>query len=223
MAATAEVTAKSTPAPKAAPSPSGRWLDQPLNRSLAIGGAVVAIAIIAWFSVLSGKRKEEFAGRALEQARGIAESGNLPLAASELQKVISTYGGTRAGQEAVMSLNQVRLVNGQHELAAVALEEFLKGNPSSEFRAPAYGLLGRALENAKRPADAAQAYMTGSAAAEVTYLKTELLLDAGRAWTSANDTAKALAAYRQIVKEFAGTPSQTEATVRLSELTGGQP
>ncbi|MBK7348702.1 MAG: tetratricopeptide repeat protein [Gemmatimonadetes bacterium] len=223
MAATAEVTAKSTPAPKAATSASARWFDQPVNRYLAIGGAVVAIAILAWFIVLSGRRKEDFASRALEQARGIAESGNLPLAASELQKVITTYGGTRAGQEAVMSLNQVRLVNGQYELAAAALEEFLKGNPSSEFRAPAYGLLGRALENAKRPQEAAQAYTTGSAAAVVPYLRTELLLDAGRAWVSAHDTTKALAAYRQIIKDFPDSPSQTEATVRLSELTAGQP
>ena len=43
----------------------------------------------------------------------------------------TTYGGTRAAQEAVITLNQVRLVNGQHELAAVGLQDFLKGGHPS--------------------------------------------------------------------------------------------
>jgi tetratricopeptide (TPR) repeat protein len=211
--ATSVSTAKPVPG-----SPGATWLANPQNQALVAAGAVVLVGLVAWFVVLSGQRKEQFAGRALDQARGVAESGNLPLAASDIQKVISTYGGTRAAQEAVIALNQVRLVNGQHELAAVGLQDFIKSKPAAEFLAPAYGLLGRALENAKRPGEAAEAFMNAAKVAEVDYLKAEYLLEAGRAFTSAGDHAKAIAAYQRIVSEFPKAASKVEAQVRLGEL-----
>jgi outer membrane protein assembly factor BamD (BamD/ComL family) len=199
-------------------SPAAAWVANPQNRVFLAAGVVALVGLVAWFVVLSGQRKEQFAGRALDQAREVAESGNLPLAASDLQKVISTYGGTRAAQEAIIALNQVRLVNGQHELAAVGLQDFLKSNPAAEFRGPAYGLLGRALENAKRPGEAADAFMSASRESEVDYLRAEFLLEAGRAYASAGDRAKAIVAYQRIVKEFPKAASKTEAAVRLAEL-----
>ncbi len=217
-------TMQAPPSPSAAAragSTAPKWLDGQTNRYLALGGIVAAIALITWFVILSGKRKEVFAGRALDDARNMAEQGNLPLAASELQKVITTYSGTRAAQEAVITLNQVRLVNGQFELAAVGLQDFLKGGPDAQYKAPAYSLLGRALENSKRPGEAAQAYLSASAAADVDYLRADLLLDAGRAFANAGDRQKAIETYRRVTKEFAKSVANTEAEVRLSELTAG--
>jgi predicted negative regulator of RcsB-dependent stress response len=61
------------------------------------GLVILAVLVLAaWFVVASGKRKEQFAARSLNQARAAAEAGNLPLASSELQKLISTYKGTDA-------------------------------------------------------------------------------------------------------------------------------
>ena len=220
MATTVEAPPRIAPILPATPLTS-RWLAQPTNRYFTIGGAVLAVALIASFLVLSGRRKEAFAGRALDQARNAAESGNLALAASELQKVSTTYSGTRAAQEAVITLNQVRLVNGQHELAAVGLQDFLKGSPAVEFRAPAYGLLGRALENAKRPSEAADAYDKASATAGVDYLRADYLLDAARARLAAGERDKAIANYRRVTQEFPKAAANTEAEIRLAELTAG--
>src|SRR3712207_4164250 len=133
-------------------------------------GIVVAAGIVGWFVMVSAERKEQFAARSLNQARAAAEAGNLPLASSELQRVITTYKGTDAAREAVITLNQVRMVNGQSELAAVGLREFLATKPPAKYQAPTYGLLGAALENSKQYAEAAQAYMQASNAAEVPYL-----------------------------------------------------
>ena len=94
-----------------------------------LAGAVtlglLLLGVVAWLVVSSGRRKEEFAARSLNQARATAEAGNLPLASSELQRLIDTYQGTDAATEATITLNQVRMVNGQSELAAVGLREFL--------------------------------------------------------------------------------------------------
>lgn len=223
MTATAPVPTKSTAEVKGSSSGSkaAEWLRDPQNRYIAAGVGVALVAVVVWLVMMSGRRKEDFANRALDQARGAAESGNLPLAASEFQKVISTYGGTAAAQEAVINLNQVRLINGQQELAAVNLQDFLKTNPDPQFKSPAYGLLGRAYENSKRPGEAAAAYENASKIAEFEYLKADLLMDAARAYGDAGQKDKAVATYRSIIKDYPKSSSKVEAEVRLAELTGG--
>src|SRR4051812_45340768 len=103
MATTVEAkTREQTPAPVAAPP----WY-RVHQRKLAIALILVAAAaLVAWFVVASGKRKEQFAARSLNQARAAAEAGNLPLASSELQRLITAYKGTDAANEAVITLNQ---------------------------------------------------------------------------------------------------------------------
>jgi outer membrane protein assembly factor BamD (BamD/ComL family) len=205
-----------------APSTRTPWVQTYRRPLLAAAIVVAALAVVAWFIMASGKRKEQFATRSLTQARAAAEAGNLPLASSELQRLISTYKGTDAANEAVITLNQVRLVNGQSELAVVGLREFLASRPPQKYVAPASALLGAALENAKRWPDAANAYTQASNAAELPYLKAAYLLDAGRAHREAGNTQEAIKAYRTVVERFSDSPSLTEAQVRLSELTAGR-
>jgi outer membrane protein assembly factor BamD (BamD/ComL family) len=187
------------------------------------GIVVLALLVLtAWFVIASGKRKEEFAGRSLNQARAAAEAGNLPLASSELQRLISAYKGTDAASEAVITLNQVRMVNGQSELAVVGLREFLAGKPKAQFVPPATGLLGAALENSKRWIEAASAYTQASNAADVDYLKAKYLVDAGRAFREGGRLEDAAKAYRTVLQKYPKAPSVTEAEVRLAELTDGK-
>lgn len=219
MATTVEATTRRQTDAPAAPTPWYR--DQ--NRLLAIAGAAVAlVALATWFVISSNKRKEEFAARSLNQARAAAEAGNLPLASSELQKLIQTYKGTDAASEAFITLNQVRLVNGQSELAVVGLRDYIATKPDAKYVAPAYGLLGAALENSKKFAEAGDAFSNASKAADVDYLKARYLIDAGRAYREAGKSAEAVAAYRTVVQKYPKSPSFTEAQVRLAELTAGK-
>jgi predicted negative regulator of RcsB-dependent stress response len=220
MATTVEARTRQQVSPPV--SPKAPWYrDQ--TRLLIAGGILVAvIALVAWFITSSGKRKEEFAARSLNQARSIAESGNLPLASSELQKLIQTYKGTDAATEAVITLNQVRMVNGQSELAVVGLRDFIASKPDAKYLAPTYGLLGAALENSKRFEDAAQAFVNASKSADVEYLKARYLIDAGRAYRAGGKTQGAIAVYREVVQKYPKASSVTEAKLRLAELTGGK-
>lgn len=209
-------------APTSAPPARRPWYGD--TRRLLIGGlAFLVLALIAvWFVLASGKRKEQFAARSLNQARAAAEAGNLPLASSELQRLITTYKGTDAAHEAVITLNQVRMVNGQSELAAVGLREYLAAKPPEKYLSPAYGLLGASLENARRWVEAANAYTQASNAAGVPYLKATYLVDAARAYREAGRTGDAAKAYRTVLEKYADSPSFTEAQVRLAELTAGK-
>src|SRR5919112_5523646 len=193
------------------------------QRALMLVAALLAVAlIVGWFVLASGRRKEQFAARSLNQARAAAEAGNLPLASSELQRLITTYKGTDAASEAVITLNQVRMVNGQSELAVVGLREYLATKPAEKYVTPAYGLLGAALENSKRWAEAAEAYNQAANTAEVDYLKASYLVDAGRAYREAGKTQEAERAYRTVLEKYPKSPRFTEAQVRLAELTDGK-
>ncbi len=183
---------------------------------------LLVLGVVGWVVWSSEQRKEAFAARSLNQARAAAESGNLPLASSELQRLIETYRGTEAATEAVITLNQVRMVNGQSELAAVGLREFIDREPPRQYLAPAYALLGTALENAKRPAEAGEAFRNASRTADLEYLKARYLVDAGRAFRAAGKNPEAVSAYRAVIDSFPESFSFTEAKVRLAELTDGK-
>jgi outer membrane protein assembly factor BamD (BamD/ComL family) len=219
MATTVEATTRQQ-AP--APVTTTPWYRDRRRQLMVAIAVAAAAAIVGWFLLASGTRKEQFAARSLNQARAAAEAGNLPLASSELQRLITTYKGTDAASEAVLTLNQVRMVNGQSELAAVGLREYLAAKPAKQYVAPAYGLLGAALENSKRWAEAADAYSQASNAAEVEYLKANYLVDAGRAYREAGKAKEAERAYRTILEKYPKSPSFTEAQVRLAELTDGK-
>jgi outer membrane protein assembly factor BamD (BamD/ComL family) len=206
-----------------APATASPWYRDRTKLILAIvAAAVVVVALVAWLVVKSNARKEEFAAQRLNQARQAAEAGNLPLASSELQKLVGEFKGTDAAQEAVITLNQVRMVNGQSELAAVGLRNFLAEKPDPKFAAPAYGLLGAALENAQKWSDAGDAFASAAKVADLDYLRARYLTDAGRAYREGGKTAQAVAAYREVIQKYPKTNSLTEAQVRLAELTDGK-
>ena len=198
------------------------WVQAHRKLLMIAGGIVVAAALVVWFLVTASARREDFAIRSLNQARGIAESGNITLASTEYQKLIDTYQGTAAAREAEIALNQLRIINGQHELAVVRLREFLKNDLEPKYKAAANALLGSALENAGRPAEAATAYQAAADAAALDYLKADYLLQSARAFATSGKNAEAVAALRSIVEKYPESPAFTEAQVRLSELTKGE-
>ena len=225
MSKTTEAPKKSEPvkAPAtAAPADPMIWVRKHQKLVLGIAGALVVLALGAWVVTETGQRRQLRAAEALDQARNIAESGNLPLAASELQKIIETFSGTDAATEAVVTLNQVRMVNGQSELAVVSLQDYLKTNPKKVYKVPAQGLLGEALENAGRPEEAGAAYLGASEDAEVDYLKAQYLLSAARAYSNAGKVDEAVKALQTIIDKYPKTTALTEARVRLAELTQGR-
>jgi len=180
---------------------------------------LVAAALFVW-KLVTDRRAEEAASRELQGARFAFENQNLPLAASELARVVENYSGTNAAEEGRLLLANVRMLQGQPQQAIEVMRSYAPG-AGRAFRAQAYGLLGAAYENTGRFREAAEAYEQGSAAARLDFQKAQLLSDAGRAWTSAGDTAKAIAAYKRIINDFPKEGMVTEAKVRLGELTKG--
>jgi predicted negative regulator of RcsB-dependent stress response len=186
-----------------------------------LAAVLVGVVLLVW-TLSSNRRSEGIASRQLQGARYAFESQNLPLAASELARIVENYSGTHAAQEARLLLAQVRLQQGQPQQAVEVLRDFAPG-ASNAYAAQAYGLLGAAYENLGRAREAAEAYQEGADEARMDFMKGQMLVDAGRAWTAAGDTARAVAAYRRVVDQLPETASVTEAKVRLGELTKATP
>jgi len=188
-------------------------------RELAYGAAaVVVVGVAAWLYVTSEQRKQLFAEEALTTARAEATAGNLPLAASDLQKLVDRYGGTHAADDAEVVLNEVLLLEGQAANAVQNLQKFVaKGHPK-DIEASAWSLLGGGLESQKKFRDAAQAYEKVAEVAPHDFLRAQGLLDAARVLMIAGDSAGARAAYNEILQKYGALAQSAEARVRLGEL-----
>lgn len=195
------------------------WVTQHGRRITIGAAAVVLLGGGFWFTREARVRKENFASRELSQARTAAGAGNFQLAASDLGRIVSTYGRTPAGQEAMLLLANVRLQQGQAALAVAELQEFLGGNPQREFAGPAAGLLGKALEELGDFSRAADAYQQAADAVGYSMIRSQYLIELGRvAWT-AGDTARAAAAYERVIEENEDDlAAVTEAKFRLAEM-----
>ena len=74
-------------------------------------------AVLFVWNLWSTRTAERSAGARLEQARLAVDSRNFGLAASELSQLVENYAGTHAAEEGTILLAQVRLGQGQNQLA----------------------------------------------------------------------------------------------------------
>lgn len=199
---------------------AGAWIAAHRTLSTWIAAIIIIAGGVFFWMQSTNRRADEIASRELQGARFAFENQNLPLAASELARVVENYSGTNSAEEGRVLLANVRLLQGQPQQAIDVLRDYAPG-AGKPYRSQAYGLLGAAYENLGRFKDAGEAYESGASAARLDFLKAQMLSDAGRAWVAAGDTAKAITAYQRIVKDFPKEGAVTEAKVRLAELTKG--
>jgi predicted negative regulator of RcsB-dependent stress response len=210
----------------AATSPHGKeaaliaWIGR--HRKPVSWGAVILILAAGFFgwNIISTRQSERIASQQLNSARFALESKNYALAASELSRIAENYSGSRSADEASLLLAQARLAQGQYQQAIDVLRRFAP-QAGADYSAQAYGLLGAAYENVDHPKEAAEAFEQAAKAARMPFERAQFLSDAGRAWLAARDTARAIAAYEEVVTKLDSTGSAFEAKVRLGELQPG--
>jgi tetratricopeptide (TPR) repeat protein len=211
------------PAPTVSPLDWQDWVRTNLKRVGIGAGVVVVVAGSVLGYLTSMRNKEAQASQALSQAWATVEAGNMPLAANDLSRLVERFGGTKSADEGAILLNDIRLLNGETDVAVRALQDFVKKGRRHYHEASAYALLGGGLENQGKLREAAAAYRLAAAAAELGFLKAQYLLDAGRAFSAASDTASAKAVYGEILAKFGELAQAAEARVRMAEIGGDVP
>jgi predicted negative regulator of RcsB-dependent stress response len=184
-------------------------------------GTVVALAVVAgggWFWTASRTLKEERAEVAFSSAEQTFYSGNFQLAATELERVVGRYSGTKAGVRATMLLARTRFGEKRHADGVALLQEIVKAGAAKPYRAPLYSLIASGLENERKFAEAAAAYgqAAGSATTEFDTFLYEA--DQARALASAGQKAEALVIWRRHAAHES-SPTSSEARLRIGELS----
>ena len=181
--------------------------------------AVIALAIAVggyWFYQRSQSIKAQRAEAAYFQARQSAAAGNLPLAVSDLQKVVNRYAGTRAGAQAGLSLAQALYDQKKFKEGIAALKN-AEAKAPEEFKASIHALQAAGYEELKDFISGAQEYKSGAAATRFPTDKAEYQAAAARDYMAAGKTAEAKAIWTELAKDESG-PTAAEARVRLGEV-----
>jgi len=175
-------------------------------------------ALIAgfWFYQRSQAIKAQRAESAYFQARQSAAAGNLPLAVSDLQKVVVRYEGTRAGTQAALSLAQAFYDQKKFQEGIAALKK-LEAKAPSDFRPSIHVLEAAGYEELKDFLGAAEQYKLAAKATEFPVDKAKFQAAAARDYMAAGKTEEAKMIWAELVKDDA-SPEAAEARVRLGEL-----
>ena len=185
------------------------------SKAIGIGLTVVAAAvIIAIVARQYSNRREDAAEAALSRARQSYAQGNLPLAQTDLRRVISQFGGSAAGSQASMLLAQAYYEQGKADSGLKVLDD---GKASSSDRAAFEALKGAGFEQKKDYAKAAERYKAAAELTDAKIAKDRYLADAARVYTSAGNKAEAIKIWDAMAKD-AASPFSSEAKVRLGEL-----
>src|SRR5579859_2965458 len=129
------------------------------GRALATGAAIVAIAALGyWFYVKSREIQAANADKALVSARESLDKGNLPLAQSDLQRVVSRYASTPSGLQAGMLLAQMDYDQGKYPDGQKTLNDLLPEAKATGSEVALRSLVGDGYMQMGKALDAAKAY-----------------------------------------------------------------
>jgi predicted negative regulator of RcsB-dependent stress response len=181
--------------------------------------AVIAIAIIAlgfWYYRRSQALRSQRAEAQYFQAREAQGAGNLPLAASDLQKVATRYEGTQAGAQAALSLAEVLYDQKKYKEGIAALSKAEKKAPD-DFKPSIHLVEAAGYEDLNDLVNAAQQYELAAKATRFPADKSQYRAAAARDYMAAGKTAEAKAIWTELAKDETG-PAAAEAKVRLGEV-----
>jgi predicted negative regulator of RcsB-dependent stress response len=192
------------------------------SRLVGVGAVAVLIAAVAaWYIPRSKAQRNENADKQLLVAKQSLAPGNtnIPLAEVDLTKVAERYEGTSAGTEAAMLLAQLKLEKGDNQGAVTYLQTLAGKLKSGPDAASARSLLGDALSQLNKTAEAAAEY---ERAAELTSMPNEkayLRAKAGHAYMAAGKIAEAKKIWEALASQQDSQGLAAEARVRLGELS----
>jgi predicted negative regulator of RcsB-dependent stress response len=189
------------------------------SRWIGIGAvAVLAALFVAWYIARDKAVKNQNADKQLLAAKQSFASGNAQLAESDLQRVADRYSKTSAGVEAGLLLGQLKMEKGDYQGAATYLQKFASSQGSGPNAAAARNLLGDALSQLNKPADAAAEYERAAGLTTMPSEKAFLLSKAGHAYMAGDKRPEATRIWQALATQADNQAVAAEAQVRLGEL-----
>ncbi|MEP6621579.1 MAG: tetratricopeptide repeat protein [bacterium] len=209
----------SAPQPKAESFVDWFHLNSRLVMYAGIGVIVVALGI--WIVQRTSLNATMNSEKQLQIAKQSLNTGNLPLAQSDLKKVVDKYGEKPAGAEAGMLLAQIQFDKGDFQAAVVGLTDLAKKIGNDPNAAPVTSLLGDAQMQLNKAAEAAVQYEKAASLTPLQGQRNFYMSKAGRAYLAAGNAAQARKVFEALANQTSNDGSSVEARVRLGEMVGG--
>ena len=190
------------------------------SRMVSIGAIlVVGIAFGVWFVQRQALNETTSADKQLLKAKQSLNSGNAPLAESDLKKVVDKYASRPAGIEAGLLLAQIKLDRSDYVGAATDLRALSAKVSSGPGASAIRGLLGDATAQGGKAAEAAAEYEKAASLSAGPVEKNFWLSKAARGYVDAGKAADGRKLYEVLAAQQDNDAIATEARVRLGELS----
>jgi predicted negative regulator of RcsB-dependent stress response len=192
------------------------WLELHSRELMYASIGLLVVAGGFWFYRQSNERQAQSASTALSEAESAISAGNLPLAQSDLEKLVQRYGSTSAGTQAHVLLAQVHYDKAEYEQGIEQLKT-VTDDKDAYTAAAGLNLLAAGLEQSGKLAEAASTYEKAAAKAPYKVDHDVYIASAARAYTAAGKLDDAKKIWSALAKDDQ-SPAAAEARVRLGEL-----
>jgi tetratricopeptide (TPR) repeat protein len=195
------------------------WLEANARLLAILAGAVLLVVVVAVLWTQARARAAEQASVRATEMSALYWRGEYARVLTEADAIRKQYPGTLGAADAARMKADASFWQGDFKQAAQNYEVYLEEvKTPSPVRSAVRRNLAQALEGDKQSAAAAKIYEELGKEPGPRLLRAENWLSAGRAWRAAGDSAKAIAAFRTVSREFTDTPFAANAEVALGEL-----
>ena len=192
---------------------------------LLLGAAVglVVLAAAIYFVQSGAQRSSERAAGMLADARADFQQGALDPAATRLEELLGSAGGTVSGKQGLLLYGDVRYAQGRYQDAVGYYRRAVDTFKSD----PVLGMAARrglaaSLENLQQFSEAASVHEELLAAQESGALRAQAQLDLARVLLRAGESARAMAIYEELSHNPDNPMAAQEALLRIAELKAAQ-
>ncbi|MGH7663155.1 MAG: tetratricopeptide repeat protein [Gemmatimonadaceae bacterium] len=194
------------------------WIELHTRHLVIATVILLAVAGGLWFWIRSREIRAARAQEGLTAAEQSLQQGNLPLATSDLERLLGRYGSTPAAPQAALLLGQIYFERGEYQRGISVLERAVQTDAGELIDATFKSLIADGYDELGRYSEAAEHY---NQAADLTEFETDRALyraSAARALTRAGNDAEALRIWSDLA-DNPESPVAGEARIRMGELT----
>jgi len=194
------------------------WLEKNGKLLTMAAAAVVLVAAgVAYYSYAQ-VRAEKTASVDLARATRTFEAQDYQTAISQLSPIVDSYGSTTSGKMARLYLADAFFQTKEYANARKHYQKFASSFKGDDyFRAAAQGGVAACLEQEQKYAQAAAAYVDAAESWD-SVLAPSMLLNAGRCYNRAGDSATARKTLNRLIEAYPKATEKEDALLLLSSL-----
>lgn len=192
------------------------------SKNIMIGATVILAIILIVFLMARSKRMAEMdASGELAKATAEMGAGNSLQAKDILLNLIDSYSGTKSAARGVYMLGQFHYQNQEYNQAIEFFDKYIDKHGNDPVLTPA-SFAGKAacLEQLGKMLEAGQVYEKAAKKFKDNFLAPQLLMEAGRCYTTTKNYANAKSCYETVVDKYADSGFKSDAELYLAKLKG---